>query len=215
MTGHRRKLFFIDFEACSLGVNSWPIEIAWVDENGQGESYLIKPSKEWDVDEWSYNSQNVHGISLETLEREGTPAEIVAKRAAAILGKPGAIALADQPAFDGYWLDCLLEAADLPAIYVHNVVTAYELQCQQLMELAGATDDDGSEREYLKTKFARLVGVDIVETTATEIVREARAAEGVRPRVRHRALEDATSLWRIWRDVGDRVQAALAAHRGT
>lgn len=41
-------IMFIDFEASSLNHGFVPIEIAWVDEDGQAEAYLIKPEAGWD-----------------------------------------------------------------------------------------------------------------------------------------------------------------------
>jgi hypothetical protein len=40
-------LAFLDFEASSLGKKSYPIEVAWVFEDGTSESHLIKPAPEW------------------------------------------------------------------------------------------------------------------------------------------------------------------------
>ena len=40
-------ILFLDFEASSLLPGSFPIEVAWVDETGQGESYLIRPHEGW------------------------------------------------------------------------------------------------------------------------------------------------------------------------
>ena len=37
-------IHFLDFEASSLMKGSFPIEVAWVDQDAQAESYLIKPA---------------------------------------------------------------------------------------------------------------------------------------------------------------------------
>jgi len=42
-----KGLRFIDSEASGLLPGSFPIEIAWVDESGQGESHLIRPAIGW------------------------------------------------------------------------------------------------------------------------------------------------------------------------
>ena len=52
---------FVDFEASSLHVGSFPIEAAWVREDGVGEAHLITPEDDWH--EWSYASESIHGIS--------------------------------------------------------------------------------------------------------------------------------------------------------
>lgn len=39
--------YFLDLEASSLSDNGYPIEVAWVDEFGHAEEYLIHPVEEW------------------------------------------------------------------------------------------------------------------------------------------------------------------------
>jgi hypothetical protein len=104
-------IYFVDFEASSLLPSSFPIEVAWVDTNGQGESYLIRPLEEWlDDGGWSYESEAVHGISVDTLMRDGIPVERVAKRAADALLPQQVMACSDAPGFDGGWMETLLDA---------------------------------------------------------------------------------------------------------
>ena len=38
---------FIDFEASSLGRHGYPIEVAWVFEDGNSETFLIAPIEKW------------------------------------------------------------------------------------------------------------------------------------------------------------------------
>lgn len=40
-------LVFLDFEASSLSKQSYPIEVAWVFEDGRSEEYLIRPAPIW------------------------------------------------------------------------------------------------------------------------------------------------------------------------
>ncbi|MBD0276332.1 MAG: transcriptional regulator, partial [Acetobacteraceae bacterium] len=169
----------------SLGSGSRPIEIAWVDEDGRGESHLIKPAPNWR--DWSVASQRVHGISQEMLEREGVAHARVARRAAAVLA--GAAVFADQPSFDGYWLRMLLEAAGIrDEIPVLDVTLAYGQACSAIWD---QHDVEGS--------LAR----------ARRIVAEAEEAEAMRQRVRHRALPDAEGLWWRWREVRRRAAAVV------
>ena len=85
-------IHFLDFEASSLMKGSFPIEIAWVDQDGRGESHLIRPTDEWMTlndgqPEWSAESERVHGIPLATLIAEGVDAAWVARRAEEVLGR--------------------------------------------------------------------------------------------------------------------------------
>ena len=53
------RFYFIDFEASSLSDLSHPLEVAWVDLDGQGESWLISPAPDWT--DWSSASEAVLG----------------------------------------------------------------------------------------------------------------------------------------------------------
>ena len=189
-------ILFLDFEANSLLPGSFPIEVAWVDETGQGESYLIRPHEEW-LDEaggnpgWSAASAAIHGIGLEALMTEGVPAEQVARRAAEVLCRSDVLACSDNPGFDGGWLETLLDAGRLrPSSALVDVRQAYAWACRPLRALfpPGPT----SSAEEAEQRFGNL---------AREIIAGAVAAEALRPRVHHRALPDAESLWRTWRAV--------------
>ena len=60
---------FLDFEASSLGKNGYPIEVAWVFEDGDSESFLISPIGRWTG--WDAAAEAIHGISREQLAAEG------------------------------------------------------------------------------------------------------------------------------------------------
>ncbi len=199
-------ILFVDFEASSLLPGSFPIEVAWVDETGQGESYLIRPDEEW-LDEaagnpgWSAASAAVHGISLEMLMTEGGPAEQVARRAAEVLCRSNVVACSDNPGFDGMWLETLLDAGGLrSSSALVDVRQAYAWACHPLRALfppgLPILTEDADRR------FGDL---------AAEIISNAVEAEVLRPRVHHRALPDAESLWRTWRAV--RVETVRRAAR--
>ena len=194
-------ILFVDFEASSLLPGSFPIEVAWVDETGQGESYLIRPHEEW-LDEaggslgWSAASAAVHGIGLETLMTEGVPAERVARRAAEVLCRSNIVACSDNPGFDGGWLETLLDASRLrPSSAFVDVRQAYEWACRPLralFPLGPILSTEEAER-----RFGNL---------ARQIIIRAQEVEALRPRVHHRALPDADSLWRTWRAVQTEVE---------
>jgi hypothetical protein len=105
-------LYFLDLEASSLDSGSFPIEIGWVDEAGQGESYLIRAEGNWTGwtagpwPGWSTASERLHGISHDLLARDGQPAATIAARAHDTLN--GQMICSDNPAFDEYWLGMLL-----------------------------------------------------------------------------------------------------------
>ncbi|KQS46784.1 MULTISPECIES: 3'-5' exonuclease [unclassified Sphingomonas] len=103
-------LVFLDFEASSLGKKSYPIEVAWVFEDGSSESHLIKPAPEWT--DWDPAAQAIHGIERRVLEEEGEDHGIVAARMVEVL--VGHDLLASAPSWDGKWLSTLLRAGGQP-----------------------------------------------------------------------------------------------------
>jgi len=124
-------LVFLDFEASSLAKTSYPIEVAWVFEDGAHESHLIRPAPDWT--DWAGEAEAIHHISRAMLERDGIPHEQVAHRMVAAL--TGHDLLASAPSWDGKWLSVLLRAAGLPrhalrlrdsdAVPVEAATTAY------------------------------------------------------------------------------------------
>ena len=97
-------ILFVDPEASSLARRSFPVEVAWVDQDGHGESYLIRPadtllSPEHGPLEWSPASERIHGISLATLLDEGTNHERVAHRAAQVMAQPQVVVCSNAPGF--------------------------------------------------------------------------------------------------------------------
>jgi len=101
---------FLDFEASSLGKKSFPIEVAWVFEDGQSKSMLIKPLPEWS--DWSAEAEGLHGISRDRLAEEGLSPETVAQQMLAALS--GHELFASAPSWDGKWLSTLLRGGGLP-----------------------------------------------------------------------------------------------------
>lgn len=90
---------FVDVEASSLFKTSYPIEVAVATVDMAVESMLIKPLPHWD--DWSWESENVHNISREMLERDGEDARLVALRSNALLR--GRYVFSDNPGFDNRW----------------------------------------------------------------------------------------------------------------
>ncbi len=100
---------FLDFEASSLGKKSFPIEVAWVFEDGQSKSMLVRPLPEWS--DWSSEAEALHGISRERLDAEGLPPETVAQQMLGALS--GHELFASAPSWDGKWLSTLLRSGGL------------------------------------------------------------------------------------------------------
>lgn len=183
---------FLDIEASSLGPDSYPIEIAWIGEDGTGESHLIRPESRWT--DWSAESEAVHGIARAELEAEGKPATWVASRVVAALA--GQRVVTDAPPWDQAWLAELLVAGGLSsrAIVVGDVQQAYGEACRPLMGL-GLPDSE-------VLVLARRIGA-VAEEEVASVARRT-----------HRAQADAEVLWLTWRKVGEGVAAKVKEVRG-
>ncbi|UWR55513.1 3'-5' exonuclease [Phaeobacter inhibens] len=99
---------FIDFEASSLSVESWPIEvgIAWLEgKRVISDSKLIRPRSEWPEDDWNPVSEEVHGILRADLDGANSADDVASWLLEAIAGRT---LVSDAPEFDQRWLDRLL-----------------------------------------------------------------------------------------------------------
>lgn len=109
---------FIDFEASSLDlIASYPIEVGICLPDGSLHSWLIRPHVIWK--DWSDSAERIHGISRETLEREGTPVREVAQELNELLDDQ---VFCDAWTFDSFWLHRLYRAADiLPSFQLESI----------------------------------------------------------------------------------------------
>lgn len=103
------RLSFIDFEASSLDLDSWPVEAAILNTGGQADAFLIAPHPSWSMRAWDRRSANIHGISLQDLHEGGVDWEAGLARLEA--GAGGHPVFSDAAEFDQHWLDRLAGAA--------------------------------------------------------------------------------------------------------
>jgi hypothetical protein len=169
---------FLDFEASSLSRHSYPIEVAWVFEDGRSESHLIRPAPDWT--DWAVAAEAIHGISRATLEAEGRPVAEVGARMIEML--TGHQLFASAPSWDGKWLSVLLRGAGLP---------------RHALRLS---DSEVARAETAAELLAAKVPRELQAGTVAEILRN--VAESVaRQPIAHRALADAEQEWRAWLEV--------------
>ncbi len=103
---------FLDIEASSLGVNSFPIEVAWSDHLGNIESHLINPYAIEEWTDWDYHAQQLHGISRKMCREGGMHPDRVCNKMSESI-KPGEIIYADGLPFDDFWIDTLYGAGSM------------------------------------------------------------------------------------------------------
>jgi hypothetical protein len=186
----KRMRVFLDFEASSLGRHSYPIEVAWVFEDGGGESHLIRPAPGWT--DWAVAAETIHGIGRDTLVAEGRPVKEVASRMVELL--TGHDLYASAPSWDGKWLSTLLRAAGLPR-------HALRLRDTEAARFDAAAD-----------KLRYTVAPEALAASVAAVLADVSQWLALQP-VRHRALADAEQERQAWLEAGRRA-ADLARHAG-
>jgi hypothetical protein len=172
---------FLDFEASSLGDDSYPIEVGWVFEDGGEEEHLIRPAPRWT--DWDSTAEAIHGLSREELKAMGEPHEMVAKRILEALSSHTVYVSA--PSWDGKWLSVLLRAAGLP---------------RHAMRFR---DSDEAMIQAAKT-------AGLEDAAAIDLVESMRRAAADRP-IRHHALDDARQERDLWLEIGRKARSRAAA----
>ncbi len=162
---------FLDFEASSLGKKSFPVEVAWIFEDGRARSHLVRPAPDWT--DWAADAEHIHGLTRARLDAEGEPVEAIGREMVETLA--GHQLYASAPSWDGKWLSTLLRAAGLP---------------RHALRL-GKSDD-----AFIET--ARDILGDAAEATAL-VARIIAETEPKAPA--HRALPDATLELERWKKV--------------
>jgi hypothetical protein len=124
--------YFIDFEASGLAPDSYPIEVAVVGPNVE-YSTLIAPVRYWE--HWSFDAQDMHGLSREMLFANGAAVEDVATQLNSVFS--GKILWSDSN-FDVLWMEVLFEAAGFePTFEVKNFI--HHLSNQQVKDFLRTT----------------------------------------------------------------------------
>lgn len=169
-----RMNVFLDFEASSLSDRSYPVEVAWVFQDGRSETHLIRPAPEW-ID-WDPKAEAIHGLSRARLVEVGEAHDDVAARMMEALG--GHDLFASAPSWDGKWLSVLLRGAGLPRHALRLRDTDEALR-STATEILGAVFEAGRLHREVHA-----------------LVSAANATRNRRPA--HRALADAQGEYETW-----------------
>ncbi|MDO6513516.1 MULTISPECIES: exonuclease domain-containing protein [unclassified Neptuniibacter] len=106
------ELICIDLEASGLGAESYPIEIAWInDKTGEQDSFLINPESAAGWHYWDEHAEEVHGIDRDDLVSKGLDIVNACKRMNKML--TGKTLISDAFEFDLFWLSRLFEATGI------------------------------------------------------------------------------------------------------
>ena len=182
----REMRAFLDFEASSLSDESYPIEVAWVFEDGVSETHLIRPAPLWT--DWDPQAALTHGYSRAALLADGEPHLAVARRLVESL--TGHALFASAPSWDGKWLSVLLRSAGFP---------------RHLLRLQ---DTEVAQAETIAKVLGDTVGAERLAAVTAAILDRVRRKKASLP-VRHRALDDAQQERWAWLRTKELAQAAL------
>ncbi|MGQ8366221.1 exonuclease domain-containing protein [Glaciecola sp. 1036] len=100
----------IDVEASGFGINSFPIEIGVVLENGSRFCRLIRPFNDWV--HWDDEAQKIHGISQLMLAKKGVDPVIVCHELNRFVGNQ--VLYSDAWVVDNPWVNTLFYRAGVP-----------------------------------------------------------------------------------------------------
>lgn len=191
MSPAQPRSVFLDFEASSLAKASTPIEVAWVFEDGEAESHLIRPAPDWT--DWAASAEAIHRIPRAQLLAEGDAHDAVARRMVDRL--TGHALYATAPSWDGQWLSKLLRAAGLPrhALRLEDTTVAHRLVIEACFAAARLSPPEPA----------------VVQA----ILEAATARFGRRDPAAHRALADARFELALWRGVRTIAQEDAAQRR--
>ncbi len=184
----------IDIEAS--GFDGFPIEVGWCDQDGNSESYLIRPA--WNWTDWDIRAERMHGISREHLADRGEPYEAVARLVAELLARcrrEDVIIASDNPDYDREWLIKLLQRADIQdQVSLANIQQLYAIALEPMFAVLPKDCDQELEANYLR---ARIRGDAIIQAAKTQVA----------ARPKHRADDDARRL----RDIVEMIKAEVYA----
>lgn len=166
---------FLDFEASSLAKAGYPIEIAWVFEDGTAETHLLRPLPAWT--DWDPRAEAVHHISREQLLTEGEPVDAIVHLMLERLA--GHALYASSPSWDGKWLSLLLRAGGQP---------------RHALRLR---DTDEAQHEAAIEPLARFLAGPALEAAVNALIAQIRGADEGRA-IAHRALPDALHEQQLW-----------------
>ena len=151
---------FLDCEASSLADDSYPIEIAWNNEDGSIETYLINiyryPSG---YDDWDRKAQALHGITKQYLSEKGKDPQFIVDRMNEKL--KGKKLLTDAPDWDAFWVKRLYGAVNQKcelefgnAIELFNSIEPYNyIYESRARQLSGHAHRADSDVEYLLNMY--------------------------------------------------------------
>ena len=107
----KKPPIILDIEASGFGKHSYPIEVGFVNAEGETWCSLIKPDPAWS--HWDDSAEQVHRINREVLHQYGRDVvEVAGYLNDQLLN---CVVYSDGWAHDYHWLNVLLDAANMAA----------------------------------------------------------------------------------------------------
>ena len=148
---------FLDVEASSLSMDSYPIEVAWSDNLGSIESHLINPYHVEYWTDWDYNAQQIHGISRKQCREEGISPENLCKRMKNSIAR-GEVIYADGGPFDKNWIDVLFQEGTQLGYAKFDIVHSDVVMLPLLKKIESDEKKVWKLYENLKLEARRIAG---------------------------------------------------------
>ncbi len=114
-----KKIITLDIEASGLGIDSYPIEVGIVLDDGSSWCSLIKPESDWQ--HWSKEAESLHHISQKSIAQHGKSVKDIATTLNKMLNKK--TVYSDCWSLDGKWIHALYEKANMmPTFTLRDIV---------------------------------------------------------------------------------------------
>jgi len=153
----------IDVEASGLHFDSYPIEVA-VLIDGNIHSWLIRPEESWNY--WCKTAESLHGITRESLQKEGESASLVASKLNQLLEGTNGLLYSDAVNWDADWVNTLFFAASTTASFY--IASIYDLmdkvQVQRFDETIALLAESGKYRQYRAEEDVKMIYQAYLET---------------------------------------------------
>lgn len=125
---------FMDIEASSLSLHSYPIEIAWSNSEGLIETHLVDISSIPEWTDWDdYAERDIHGISRQQCIMGGKHPDWLCERLSKQIGRHTVYASGGD--YDQNWIDRLFEVGSMSRIAPFYIKSSDELMLSCLSHL--------------------------------------------------------------------------------
>lgn len=156
----------IDIEASGFGGGSYPIEVGIAMSDDKAFCCLIKPEPQWE--KWDEDSEKVHGIGRDVLQRNGKPAIEVAEKLNELL-KFNTV-YTDAWGHDYSWLSTLFFQTNVKQQFKLEPLTAImsEYQLSNWHKAKDAVTEEMGLQRHRASSDAKILQITYLRTRLTQ-----------------------------------------------